>query len=51
VTSRRVITSISDIETVCEASDFESPFVHYRLEPIMAVGKVLHACSTFNLRN
>jgi hypothetical protein len=51
VAIRRDIVSVSDIETVCEVRETDSPFVRYKFEPIGAAGEVLHACSTFNRRN
>jgi hypothetical protein len=47
----RVIVSISEIDVICEVRDFESPFVHYRLEPIGAAGEVVAPATTFNQRN
>jgi hypothetical protein len=51
VAIRHVVTSISDIEIVVEAGEFESPFVDYRLEPIGAVGDVCTPVQTLRLRN
>jgi hypothetical protein len=51
VTLRRVAISISDIEIICEIRDFESPFVHYKLEPIGAAGEVVACATTLRLRN
>jgi hypothetical protein len=51
MTLRRVAISISDIETVVEAREIESPFVRYKLEPIGAAGELCTPIQSLRLRN
>jgi hypothetical protein len=51
VAIRRDIVSISDIETVYEIREDDSPRVGFDIPRGQVPVKVLHACSTFNLRN
>jgi hypothetical protein len=50
MTLSRVITSVSDIETVVEVRDFDSPFVGFDI-PRGQVIKVSMPVDTFNRRN